>query len=343
MNSSESIVAFKTCIKFFQLVGDVYLSPIIGFLGLITNTACFLVFLKLLKVTNNVQQSTSNSHMYKYLCLKSLCDILIFLVLFMYPLYFCDKCPLNGYYIMQIWYVGVYWYFTMIMELMSGFFEIVATLDCAVSIRNYPRCLLNRSTFYATSFLILAFSLTFYWYIFFYFNIVNQDEMNRSFWKVTVTDFYKSSSGSFFRFFNMILRDIIFFILLLIINLWILLSLKKVRERKSTMQLTRLTTSDVILKQVSKTRSRAQAAERRKVKMITLLSISYFVGHSPIVIFYLPLHDDSDFWKCYYEFGLIIFHLTYVLPFFLYYNFNNQFKTVFKSKILFFKNVEYQR
>ena len=103
--------------------------------------------------------------------------------------------------------------------------------------------------------------------------------------------------------------------------------------------------------------SSAKKAEVKSRLLIVFSSLIYLIGHSnPIIsnIFTLTVYSDSIYYDCIWNYGNIIFFLSYTLNIFVLYYFNNCFKrellfillkvhTLFKSKVpKLFKSTEDQ-
>jgi ribonucleotide reductase beta subunit family protein with ferritin-like domain len=121
-----------------------------------------------------------------------------------------------------------------------------------------------------------------------------------------------------------IIKEVIFLLILLSLNSYILFNLIQIGRRKK-----RLTTNSSSVQNINR-------AENRKIIMITVLFITFLLGHLPNFLFFAFSNGYSD------SFGVIlnveekysfIFHIQ--LHFFVYFFFNNIFKRLFLQQIHF--------
>jgi hypothetical protein len=347
MNEEGSIyIDFqKDKYKFVELICYTILSPLLCIIGFVTNFLCFYIFTVILR------QSTKSCQMYKYLFMKTICDMIAVFICIFTPLFVLPSLWTSSTYLMQVWAIYFYWYLATALFLASGLFEIAATLDCAilVNFRRSAHILNNKIIFLVVSSLILLFTLVFHSYHIFQNKIVEfKVSDNETTYVINDSMFYGSDNARRFRLTESILRDFFVLIILFLLNVSILIKLKEFRRKKNIItaqnnysgRQSNNSTHLSINNQSNpvRVRTRAEKAEARKMKMISVLCLIYIIGHLPFLIYYMPFHDkENKFWKYFDLFSEMILLLTYSASIFIYFFFNKQFKTVFGDKFLFFK------
>jgi hypothetical protein len=304
-----------------QIVVHNYLLIIMSAIAFLTNFICFIIFIRILKMTRRGE----SNQMYKYLLIKSICDMLPGFFSLLLPLYECEKCLAKKTYWMQIWLIGFYYYLTSIFYMGSGAFEIVASFDCAISIENKLKWCQSRVSFIVTTGSIFIFLGSFYSYHIF----TNEISVNQysSFNNGTEVKYFIYSTVQLYTYRNLtlaflkaerFLRDFVVLFILLIINTFILFKMIQIRKRKSRLQSTSRS-STVIM---------AERAENRKIKMITFLCVTFIFGHFPFIIYQLfrTFHRP---WENFLVFSEIFFSFSFITPITAYYFFNKKFKLFF--------------
>jgi hypothetical protein len=282
--------------------------------SLITNIICLIVFIKIIKTMRN----QDSNQMFKYLLIKSICDMLPGMFNLLEPIYYYPI--INESYFMQVWYIWFNHYLSNVFYLASGLFEIAASFDCAISIENNLKWCRNKLSFIITTLMIFTFCASFLSYHVFSLKILRitfyQKDGNE-----TRIKYFAYSSAQLFKYrtltiklerIEIFIRDFVVLIILLIINIFIIFKMVQIRKRKAHLQNTRNVT--VIA---------AERAENRKIKMILFLCIFYMFGHFPHSINYIFFTTAG------YEIELIsfiLFYISYSFPLLAYYLFNQKFK-----------------
>jgi hypothetical protein len=284
------------------------------FISLITNMICLIVFIKILKTMRN----QSSNQMFKYLLIKSICDMLPGMFNLLEPFYYYSA--IDEFYFMHVWYIWFNQYLSNFFYLASGLFEIAASFDCAISIENNLKWCRNKLSFVITTLVIFTFCASFLSYHVFSFSIYlytySKIDVNGT--KVIHKIYSTGNLLKYRRLANKlenvekIIRDFGVLIILVIINIFIIFKMVQIRKRKAHLQNTRNVT--VIA---------AEQAENRKIKMIIFLCILYMFGHFPNSINYIffPRSEYYIYIICY-----ICFNLSYSTPLLAYYLFNQKFK-----------------
>jgi hypothetical protein len=296
-----------------------YIIVVLAFISFITNMICCLIFVKMLKTINR----RDTNQMFKYLLIKSVCDMLPGVFNLLLPLYSCDNgCFIQYTYFIQIWYIWFHNYLSHVFYMASGFLDIAASFDCAISIEGKFKWCQERVSFIIINSFIFITCICFYSFQIFSETIIEYS----SFSNITETVHYTYSSSQLFKYRKIylkflmaerFLRDFIVLIILVIINLFILNKMIQIRKRKSQLQTTR--TSNVI---------EAERAENRKIKMIAFLCIIFICGHFPFVIYDI-FGKSGVRWQIFELFSQILFHFSFPTPIIVYFLFNEKFKLFF--------------
>lgn len=145
-----------------------YVMPSESIFGILTNSACVYVFVRILC------NEKLNGHMFKFLLLKAIHDLIQFILQVFEPLYYCETCSTYQTYSAQVWYIWFYYYVEAVNELCSGFFELAAAFDCFIIVNNKLEFMRKNVYFYVISTVITLYSLVFYIFFLFTFRIVHK-------------------------------------------------------------------------------------------------------------------------------------------------------------------------
>jgi hypothetical protein len=302
--------------------------PIINIMSFLMNFICVLVFLKVLKNKRSANEPASSSIMYKYLLLKSICDT-VSSIIQMTVLIFKEN-NYYGYLIRSIWSLVFYLYFSQSFYLASGFFEIAATFNCAVSIENKLKWLQTKLSFYITTIGLFAFCFVYQSFYFIFKHIQTKELINNS----TVTIFYFINDSFLyykteqnFEFSTSIIRDLVCLLILIILNAFILFKMIQIRRRRSHLQSNSQSANQL----------NSRRAEHRKIKMILFLFIVYALGHLPFTLVHLNLLDPIiRNYVIYY--AKIFLAISYSTSFFIYFFFDKKFNSVIMPIFSVFRN-----
>jgi hypothetical protein len=302
-----------------EIITYIFILPILSLFIFIANLICIIVFIKLLK--QRQQQNTNNNKMYFYFLLKSFCDMIIGGVEVWYPLYAANKY--HNSYMNIVWYIYFHYYLVYVLALASGSFNIMGSFDCAISINKKMKWTQRKASFACITLSILSF-----WFISnIYFllgtgikkNSIKIDPFNRTIvsYKRARRDFYYSKEYFIFEVTHTAMRDVVIMFVLLIINLYILIEIKKVRKMKQ--------------KLANNNKQRVQCAiraENRKIKMIYSLCFIYVFVHLPMVFLSLSiLVDTNSYFSIIFEsFCYFMYYSHYIINLFIYFCFNATFK-----------------
>jgi hypothetical protein len=302
-----------------------YIFMILFVLTFVTNLTCFVILIKI--VLTSRHQVESSSQMFKYLLIKSVCDMLPGLFKLLTPL-----ANDNKYYI-QVWFIWFHEYLSNVFYLASGMFEIAASFECAISIEGRLKWCQTKFAFVIQTLFIFISCFSFYSFDIFTNKIIEikSDTVING----TVVEQVCYASVLIFKYYHLIIklteveriiRDISVLLILIIINLFILFKMIGIRKRKSQLQTVR--SSNIM---------NAERAESRKIKMITFLCVIFVIGHFPYDIHYF-FHNSGSNWDSFGKFCSIFFYFSFTTPILAYYLFNRKFN-YFLMK-LFKRNID---
>jgi hypothetical protein len=291
----------------------------------VTNLTCFIILIRILLTSQ--RQVESSSQMFKYLLIKSVCDMLPGLFNLLTPL-----ANDNKYYI-QVWFIWFHKYLSNVFYLASGMFEIAASFECAISIEGRLKWCQTKFAFVIQTLFIFISCFSFYSFDIFT-NIIIKYKFNTVI-NGTVVEKVSYTIGYLIKYHHLvnkltevekIIRDISVLVILIIINLFILFKMIEIRKRKSQLQTVR--NSNIM---------NAERAESRKIKMITFLCVIFIIGHFPYVILYFFRNSGTN-WDSFSIFCDIFFYFSFTTPILAYYLFNRKFN-YFLMK-LFKRNID---
>jgi hypothetical protein len=326
----------------FSKATYIYLFPIISVFSFITNLICCITFYFILSSKVSVSSSVHkySSQMYLYLLTKSLCDVISAFFVAFIPVHACRSCQISSSYISQIWFNWFYLYIAGVLFLSSGFLEVAATLDCALSIENKIKWFHKRTSFILITFFIFLFCFIFEIFNLFLYSITKKEIISLNNYKNESTFVYSSETTNFyniygfdFRLADCIFRDFLVVLLLFIINLYILLLLRQIRKKRQEQNLNKTN------KKISKNEKKAVS---RKVTMIKVLGFIFFLGHLPLIITWTHKkitcnRAESLDWLFFEDISNILHLLSYSIRIFVYFFFNTHFKSILIDKIILFK------
>jgi hypothetical protein len=312
--------------KFVDII-YVYFLPSVGITSSLTNILSIIIFSRI------VRNQRDGNKMFSYLLIKSCCDMIISMMISTVPMMYYIKSNVRFEYFTQIWNIWFIYYILCVLHLSSRLFEVMATLMCALSIDNRMKCCHKRSTFFAIIITILISFFLLRSYVLFDFKIYKYviigNNSNQIIYYTGMRNFSENTVKILNAFFitDSLIRDLLSLITLLLINIYIFYKLIQTNKRKRNLQNNNRSAGEIL--------ARGVEASKRKKKMVIVLFITFVIGHLPLCIYYLSL-SNSIFWKFWVTVSELLSYIPYLLSFFIYLFFNNQFR---KTLILIIKNI----
>jgi hypothetical protein len=291
MNTTNTNITSTIDLLFCEIF-DYYFHNTLNLIGMVTNSICIFIFAMILK--NERQQS----NMFRYFFLKSINDLIYLISQQSSWISKCLDCSLKYLYSINILQTVFYWYIAEVTLLSSGLLDLVATFDCYNLITQKYQFFLTKKSFYILSVTIYAISI-----IFELFYTVNW-EQSPTFFKIL-------------HLINLITRDFLILITIVILNMMILYKMKQVTKNRQAIA---NHSQDVLI-------INSQNAERNKIKMIVSVGLNFFILHFGNIldqIFYFSYH-----FKCLELLIFLLFDMTYYNSIIFYLCFNNTFNRIF--------------
>jgi hypothetical protein len=304
------------------------LVPSINGFGMGANLICIIIFIKILKHNSsntNPYQNTS-SHMYHYLLIKTICDLVInFCEIIFFISKRVDPSP-HKFYASAFIKIVFHFYLYYSLYLSSGLFDIMAALDCSLLIDNRMRWCRRRVSFIITTISILFIFFTFELFIFFFEQIHTKVINGTTFYSVRPND---EKTFNELLLVESIIRDVVTLNIILIINIYILFKLFQIKKRKTFIRKIRRSVGQTI----------ENRAKNQKIIMIISLFVIHVSGHLLLFISFLVrvINNDEVIKRYTFMFGQLFTYIPISFSFFIYFFFNNVFRLIFFEIILFFK------
>jgi hypothetical protein len=316
---NSSITNSNTCgLVFISDFLTKYIMNIVSIFGIIANLICIMIFIKIIKTTQ------SQGNMYKYFLMKSIMDCLTLIINSFQYLKYCSNCETAHSYLMQIWFIWFYSYFAYIFETSSAVFEMAATFDCYITIKSILKCCQTNLFFYLFCIFVIAINVIINLLMPLSYKITSEiGNNNETFFNSDYNDFGKSSYASI-SFFNSLIKDGLFFIILFILNVMILTLLKSTTDRRRSLGGNNNTLSSTSL-----------VAERKKIIMIAATGLNYMIGHFPIIFWTVSFTFSNETLNCYSIFFHVLYYISFADSIFFYFFFNNIFKKILIESIPF--------
>jgi hypothetical protein len=290
-----------------------YIQLVISVVGLVLNLLCVIVFTMIIRFYK------PKSQMFNYFLMKSICDFIIYMILAFQFIGNFFPLQIKFRYFNQIFFKYFQHYLSTLALLWSVCFEVLATIDCCLSIENKYTFFLTKKSFYLNCLFIFLFFFIPYIGKLFVYSIVSLN--GTKFYKTVKNPFYYSIYYRVISSVYSAIRDILGTILLILFNIKIFVNLKKLTAKKKF-----LNNNSVLLKAIK--------AEESKAKMVYLTILNSIPLHIPFIIFENFIKFKSDIFK----FGFVYYYgvfasnclyLSYATPFIIYVSFNKVFRRCF--------------
>jgi hypothetical protein len=297
----------------------IFIVPILSIIGFILNLLSTIVFSLMIK-------NGQRDDMYKHLLLKSICEMMGCFFSTFYPMSYYDG-SLSFTYIMAVWNIWFKQYIIYGFFMASIGFEIAATFSCAISIEKKMKWCEKRLSFWiwVLTILILSFGIEMFPVFTYQIKMLSYSKKNETFHEYHVRRNYLYSKSKTFKLVDSIIKDVIFLMILLSLNCYILFKLIQIGRRKRR------------LNGNNSNNQNSNRAETRKITMIIVLFLIFFLGHLPFFICFAfgEIIVNYTFFSILYKFGIIFLYFSYSASFLVYFAFNNNFRRLFLKIIHF--------
>jgi hypothetical protein len=295
------------CNSLFTLIMSRYVKTIVRIFNLFFSTLCSISFYRIIKNTN------SNGQMFKYFFTSSFLQGMGTAIVLSGGFYSI------GPFMWQVWYIWFYYFIADFMICMVQILEVIASLDCYLSVNNIgAKFRSNKSFFIFLSITAIVNILLNVDYIFL-FEIIDLGD-NR--FNVKLTPFSETKVHKILNFILGLSRDVFSFFFLIILNSFMLITLRELSIKKKN-----LLSSDLVS-------NRIETAQINKIKMILFTSLVFIFCHFPFMVYFLLIHGSNAFWECYFKNCIeILFDASITMRVVIYYSFNKTFKKYFLSTL----------
>jgi hypothetical protein len=305
--NSSTVVDTTECYQIFF-----YPENVLNTIGIVTNSICIFIFAVILK------KERQNSNMFRYFFVKTVNDLVYIITLQFTWLDLCSNCPITFNYIFNLFKIFFYWYVSEVTMLTSGLLELAATLDCYNLLSNKSEYLKTKKAFYVAVISIFVFCSSFLCFFILRWEIIH-NSLGYTFKKKD------DHIYSVLFYINIIIRDYIVLLMLMILNILVLYQMKRsTRLRKFITN----NIASVLVKQ-------AQKAENNKVKMILAVGSSFFLLH--FLDNLEKFFKISEKFKCFDIVAVMMYNITYYNSIIFYMLFNNTFRKAFVKYFTFQK------
>jgi hypothetical protein len=308
----------------FVQTKNTFIIPILSILGFITNLLSTVVFSLIIK-------NGQKDNMYKHLLLKSICQALGCFFSCFGPIYYTTGS-------ISYTYIAVFWlnwfqkYIIKALFMASTGYEIAATFNCAISIEKRMKWCEKILSFWlwVVSILVLSFGVEIFpVFAFYIMKFTNINEFNKTTHTYFLWPKELNSKINLFGLAESIIKEVLFLLILLSLNCYILYKLIQIGKRKK-----RLNTN------ISNIQN-SNRAGNRKIQMIMVLFLTFFFCHLPNFFYFAATNTSlvpTQFWTRFKAYGEIFLCLSYSTSFFVYFAFNNIFRRLI-LEIIHFRSI----
>jgi hypothetical protein len=320
-NTSEVTVPINYFGGTFHKIMYFRITPALNASAIISNCICALIFWRIIR---NEDQRQRSGQMFKYFLCASLVETILFMFIIADIKYRCGNC--GGTLAWEIYGKYFYRFFYYILVTLSNYFEVAATLDCYLMINNKMKALQTTKSFFIIFTFIIVFNFVIHIVYLFNDKIVRVARKEDDYiYKIVDSDYVKTSVAKTFLTILAIYREILPLILAFILNILVLMTLKKVMRKKKR-----------ILRQSNNNDTTTSDAEINKLRMILAVSVNYLILRFPMCLFIFGstiFYSNDIIWKYMLSIGWTLYVLSYFLKIFIYYFFNRKFQQFFNSTI----------
>jgi hypothetical protein len=305
----------------------------------------------IIQIIMHNSEANSTGNMFKYLLVKSFCEFALFAIDVFYLRYDCASCGMANTLAGEIWNNYFASFIEICLMYVSSMLEVVVSLDCYLSIRNRWKFMRTKTMFYVMTIGSIAFSVIYHIYYLYGWVVVevnvrrvlNETTANGTsltyyeyqYFKTASTSFAKTDVLKFFSLFHTIFRDVIILFLILVLNVLILIEMRRVT--KFRLMLAQDHSDDDHHVKKNHSVLTALRAERKRCIMVLLTGLVYGCGHVGNAVTNAHWHffrTNLHVWYCLQFAANQLLMFSYAIPFILYYFFNSQFKRFANQSIL---------
>jgi hypothetical protein len=270
---------------------------------------------------------------FKYLLVKSLCDILVLLECLTKLLVKCESCTFSKTYFMCLLSLLTEDYFKQVFRMLSILCQICAALLVYIRVKNIAIKWAQSHLTQLITIIFMVLSVMLFYIYEFYEEVIS--EVSENVYELVKTNFRFSQLNFYLTLVQGVFRDIICVFVIFIINVLILIEFNRIIIKKRS--LIRLNNqSDNLLRRKNRDVSARQNDSKLRliIKMVFYCSIQTTFGHIPLFFKYFSVFKED---KCFVQITKLLYVLSVSTNFFIYFFFNSVFKSniyrIFSSKL----------
>ena len=307
----------------------VYSNGVTGLLGFLANLVCVVVL-----ASPSLLNTKRSGNMFKYLLMKGIMDGLVLTGRALAPFINCQTCfSFSASYWARVLFIWKEFYFKLTFLLCSMLFELMANLDRYLMMtKRLERFHTSKTCFKVICVGIVIFSHLCYIFNFFVFEIKPKDiSGNNS--TATSVEFYLAKTSlalsplnQYYALAQSVFRDIVCVVLLIVLNILIIKSMRKLLHRKKAIA----GHSNVANHQSE--HNRTNRAQINLTRLILVTSLVTLFTRFPVILKYVPvatLNSDS----CLRIAVESLYELSISINLFVYIQFNRRFRKRFQFLI----------
>lgn len=314
---------------------------VVGIPGLFMSTFTIKCLVQISLAKNKAHRQDS-SNMFNYLLVKAISDLSIFLIAVSHIVFLASstlRFSLMG----SMWMIYFQNYALPCLFYVSSLLEMAATLDCLILFWDKLKWLISKTAFYIITTSILIFSFTFHIYIFWQLSIeevrtVDSENKTQITYRPKYEPFRFSQVSLSLIAAESFIRDVLFLVVLVLINILILVELRRITKRKINLETDLSDSSNTRGKYTNASRpiQMAMNAETNKARMTVAIGANYFLGHSLYAVYQIATSlgvnpGEQPSWFCVYRVGLDLILLSYGSSFLINFSFNYRFREIAKE------------
>ncbi len=316
----------------FISIINTFIIPVICGFGMITNSICILVFVKLkLKYS-----------LFKYMLVTSTYNFFyLFLCSFSFSFRCSYFCSFESTWIARVYQVYIYLYFTSVLAISNSIFELVIYIKRYMSMRN-----LKIGKKVPIQWIILAVtisSLVFYLPVLFVFTF-EKDSLKNSSYNFVKTEFSKTIISRALIILITTIRGPVILVFIFIINILTIIEFKRLVDRKSRLQKNEL--NRPANNKSHEINSLSRKSEINMSKMVICMWFLFIVCNLPNTVVFITNilgYDKTSFYLYLTTCSNTVLFIYHGLSFFIYYWFNKKFRNFLLDRIRFVKCVYLKR
>ena len=310
----------NACTNFKQITDSFILSGI-AFFGILLNILCVIIF-----SNSKLCKKSKENAIFKFLLVKSICDILVLLECLTKLFVQCKACSFAKTYFICLLSLLTEDYFKQVFRMLSILCQTFSALLVLFRLKSISFGLMQSHTIQLLMILFLVFIVMFFYIYEFFEEEITEISVNSGIYELVKTDFRYSRLNFYITLTQGIFRDLICVFIIFVINVFVLIEFNRIIKRKRILvSLNSNNSSRHFTLKENRENSARQNEKKQKliIKMVFVSSIQTSFGHIPLFFKYFSVFKEN---KCFVQMSKLLYVLSVSTNFFIYYFFNNVFK-----------------